>query len=192
MSAGLVVTRSARVDSMMVSEGVLLYDGALLQLLPATSARIWEEIDGVLTRGELADRVASRFGDNAAAVTEDVLAFLTDLARQGIIDILSPPDEPAHAPRKGVGFVRDGGAGLLVDLEDGRRRALTPSGARIWEIVGHVRYATRVARALRAEYPDAPESLTDDVVSHLDTLVAERFLVRSGRGSGAGPSTSAT
>lgn len=60
--------------------------GDFLQL-NKTAARIWALLEEPLTFGDLCARLADQFAVDAAACREDVLAFVGDLSRRGLIEI---------------------------------------------------------------------------------------------------------
>ena len=60
--------------------------GDFLQL-NNTAARIWALLEEPLTFGDLCARRADLFAVDAAACREDVLAFVGDLSRRGLIEI---------------------------------------------------------------------------------------------------------
>lgn len=54
--------------------------------LTGTAAEIWPLLDGARTRDELLDELAEVHGETAAAIAEDVDAFLAQLAGAGFLD----------------------------------------------------------------------------------------------------------
>ena len=78
-----------------------------------------------------------------------------------------------------VAWVRDGPHVLLLALQDGARRLLTATGADVWQHVVSTGDLDQVTSALRAQYPDAPAGLRDDVEALIDELVLQGFLRRS-------------
>ena len=60
--------------------------GDFLQL-NKTAARIWALLEEPLSLGDLCARLADQFAVDAAACREDVLAFVGDLSRRGLVEI---------------------------------------------------------------------------------------------------------
>ena len=177
MSPDTVVRRRVSVDAVELDGEVLLYDGMYLRRLPPTGALIWNLVDGHRPAGEIvATLAAGRPGPDEARVTADVLRYLTDLLGLTVLE-LAMLDRTTFRRPADVGWVRDDQTILLIDLRDGRRRALTPTGGRIWELVCEDKSAEYVVAALRELYPDAP-SMPADVDALLDALVHEGWLVR--------------
>jgi hypothetical protein len=60
--------------------------GDFLQL-NKTAARIWALLEEPLSFGDLCARLAEQFAVDAADCREDVLAFVGDLSRRGLVEI---------------------------------------------------------------------------------------------------------
>jgi len=167
-------------DAVDIEGELLVYDGEVLTLLGGTSALIWQQVDGGRTVGEIADALADRFPDSSEQVRTEVLGFLAQLLDKGLLETRPSVVGPRYVRPDHVGWVRDGDTCLLIDLDTGTRRALTSSGSRIWELALEQGRLEPVLAALRSEYPDAPESLPDEVVGLLDELVEAGLLLRHG------------
>jgi len=154
---------------------VLLYDGDTLQLLEGVAAYLWARLDGSRTVEELVAAAAQVFAAPAEQVDRDVRAFLFQLEIRGLVE---PVEDAGHLVPDTVGWVRDGGEVLLIDLASGRRRTLSPTGASIWEAVADEGTLDAVVARVRDEYPDAPPELREQVGQLLDELVAEGLLRR--------------
>lgn len=168
------------VEMVEMDGGYLFYDGTDLRLLAGQAAQVYARVDDVATADGIADSLAAEFPDQAPQVRADVLSFLQSLADSGLVGVLTPLPEAGYARAGGVGSVRDGDLTLLVNLDDGQRRALSPSGLRIWELACERGYASVIVAALQQEYPDAPPSLAAEVQVLLDDLVDQGFLLRGG------------
>ena len=156
---------------------VLLYNGMYLRRLPATGALLWELVDGHRTAGQITALVAAGLPEpELAQVTVDVLAYLSELHDLMVLE-LGMLNRTTYSRPAEVGWVRDGSSVLLVDLRDGRRRALPSPGAEIWELVSEDASGEEVVAVLQEDYPDAP-SLPGDVDALLQVLVQEGWLER--------------
>lgn len=177
MNQVVVPRRGAGIEACDIEGEMLLYDGAVLTLLSGPSAAIWQEVDGVRTAAEIATGVCARFVGDDDQMRPDVFAFLDQLQQQGFIEPSTGPAGTRYRRPEHVGWLRDGETCLLVDLRTGRRRALSPTGSRVWEVICETGAVEPVLTALRLEYPDAPTSLADLVLSLLDELVHEGLLI---------------
>ena len=172
-----VLRHRATVAAVELDGEVLLYNGMYLRRLPAIGALLWELVDGHRPAGHIAALVAAgRPEPEVAQVTEDVLAYLSDLHDLMVLE-LATLDRTTYRRPPEVGWVRDGHAVLLVDVRDSRRRALPPPGAQVWELVCEDASAQEVIAALQEDYSDAP-SLPGDVDALLEVLVQEGWLER--------------
>lgn len=187
MTGASVPTGHPMVDVLNIDGDLLLYDGQQLRLLAGTAAMIWRAIDGASDTREIATSLAQSSPDPTRVVTE-VTSFLEHLADVGVVEVAARRSEPAHACPGHVGFTSDGTTTLLVDLRDGRRRALADAGAQIWHLTLELRYASLVVDALRARYTGATDTVARDVDALVQALVDEGFLVRR-HGSGRHPSS---
>ncbi len=170
-----VLRHRATVAAVELDGEVLLYNGMYLRRLPAIGALLWELVDGHRPAGPIAALVAAgRPEPEVAQVTEDVLAYLSDLHDLMLLE-LAMLDRTTYSRPADVGWVRDGSSVLLVDVRDGRRRALPPPGAEIWELACEDASAQEVVAALQEDFPDAP-SLPGDVEALLTVLVQEGWL----------------
>lgn len=177
MRSGLRVVRSRRFKCIDLEGGHLLYDGSELRLLAGPAAVIFTQVDGLSTAEMLADTVAATQIGDSADVRGDVLGFLDHLVYMRVLRTLPPTQEPGCVRPAHIGYVCDAGAVLLIDMQDGRRRALTPTGSRVWELICEHAYASRVVEAVLDEYPDAPVSVQSEVQALLDDLVTSGFLI---------------
>ena len=172
-----VLRHRAAVDAVELDNEVLLYNGMYLRRLPATGALLWELVDGHRTAGQIAALVAAGLPEpEAAQVTADVTAYLVELHDLMVLE-LAMLDRTTYSRPAEIGWVRDGSAVLLVDVRDGRRRALPPPGAEIWELVCENASAQEIVSVLQEGYPDA-QSLPHDVDALLEVLVREGWLER--------------
>jgi hypothetical protein len=180
MNPEVRVSLSPRHDRLSLGEGHLVDDGFMLRLVKGTAALVLDEVDGVSTANELAERIAARYPDDAVRARSDVLAFVEELANLGIVDVVAPPPETGYVCPAHVGFVEEGGVGVLMNMADGRRRGLSPSAVLVWELVANLHYRSAVLEELRHRMPDAPASMSEDVDRLLDDLVSQEYLVQRG------------
>jgi hypothetical protein len=160
-----------------VGASILLYDGEQLRLLTDTAARIWRLLDGATDPSDIVLRVsAAHPGD--AAVLADTQAFLAHLLADGLLTYVESGDVSTFRVPPAVAYVADGAQTLLVHLEDGTRRALSPTGTRVWELAVGGRDVPNIVVALHAEFPDAPTTIDLEVSSLLQGLTAAGLLVR--------------
>ena len=66
--------------------------------LDAVGSFVWRQCDGTASLGQIADRVAERFGGDPEARRADVVRFATKLAREESL-AFDPPGGPAEAIR---------------------------------------------------------------------------------------------
>ena len=172
-----VLRHRAYVAAVELDDEVLLYDGMYLRRVPAIGALLWELVDGHRPAGQIAALLAAgRPGPEVGQVIADVMAYLSDLHDLMVLE-LAMLDRTTYRRPVEVGWVLDGQAVLLVDVRDGRRRALPPPGAQVWELVCDDVSAQEVVAALEVDYPDAP-TLAGDVDALLQVLVQEGWLER--------------
>jgi hypothetical protein len=85
------------------------------------------------------------------------------------------PDRPIPNPAAVQEEGTDGWT-LLVNPDTAGAMAVNRTGALIWKLVDGRRTAGEIAAAVRARFPDAPDSLTEDVRALLAKLVEEGFV----------------
>jgi hypothetical protein len=179
MTPDTVLRRKRGLEHIDIEGEVLLYDGLHLRLLPGVAAEVWRRVDGTTTADTIAADIAMATSPPAdrAQVQGDVLAYLEELLEHTVLE-LAPTDQPTYAKPRHIGYVQDDGQTLLIDLGNARRRALTPTGGRVWELTCELGAEKQVVAALRGDYPDAPDSLPDDVADLLTQLCEEGYLIR--------------
>lgn len=177
MTAGQLRPRGG-LEVCRIDDDVLLFDGTQLQLLSGSAADVWLRIDGAASASVISARVAAAALPQDPSARDAVRTFVEELLDRGLVEAVGAAATTAYARRPHAGWVRDGDTVLLVDLKDGRRRALPGTAGRTWELACAGASADDVVHALRAEYPDAPASADDDVRALLDLLVADGWLVR--------------
>jgi hypothetical protein len=69
---------------------------------------------------------------------------------------------------------------VLLNLETGAYHGLNPTGLATWDSIDGVRTLTQLAEAVRARFPDAPDTLRTDVMRFVESAL-ERDLVRAAR-----------
>lgn len=163
------------VDSIDLGTETLVYDGIDLHLLTDSAAGIWRRVDGRVSAAQIATGSADGVAGAAEEVHRDVMAFLDQLTEQGMLVTI---EVSAGYRRAGhVGYVLDASHALLVDLRDGRRQALNPTGSMVWELICQHGDPATVLRLIRAGYPDAPSTLESEVSALLDQLVTAGLLL---------------
>ena len=83
----LVAKDSNQVIDRVVDDGALLinlHNGDYFSL-NGTGARVWENIDGSRTVGELVELVLAEYDADAEEVVADVLSLVNDLASEGLV-----------------------------------------------------------------------------------------------------------
>jgi hypothetical protein len=163
-----------QVDALDLDGEVLLYDGERLHLLTGSGAMIWHLLDGAADVADVAAGAARIAAMSPQAVEADVRDFLGFLDAAGLIVGGEPGTAYTRPPH--VGFVRDDQHVLLLDTRDGRRRALSPTGSRVFELVCTYGRLPPVLDALRAEYAPTPAELPEQVQTLLEELTVEGFL----------------
>jgi hypothetical protein len=83
----------------------------------------------------------------------------------------TPILNPAVVTREGP----DGGM-ILVNCDTGAALALNTTGKIVWNLINGRRSPAALAAAVREKFPDAPDSVTDDVTTLLATLAGEGFI----------------
>jgi hypothetical protein len=91
------------------------------------------------------------------------------------IPLLPIPDKPFPNP---LAIREDGPDGwtLLVNPDTAAAIAVNPTGALIWRLADGKRTVVDIVAGVRSRFPDAPDSVRDDVAAHLATL-AEAGLI---------------
>ena len=84
---------------------------------------------------------------------------------------LRPIRNPAAVQEEGT----DGWT-LLVNPDTAGAMAVNHAGAVIWSLVDGRRTAGEIAAAMRVRFPDAPETLTEDVHALLTRLAEQGFI----------------
>ena len=89
----------------------------------------------------------------------------------GLILDATPVINPAVVTREDP----DGGM-ILVNCDTGAALALNSTGKIVWNLMSGRRDPAALIAAVRQEFPDAPDSVTDDVTTLLANLAAEGFI----------------
>lgn len=155
---------------------VVLYDGEQLRFLDGSAAAVWTRIDGVTRLADLAAALAEQFPNQRLQADGDVHAFVNQLETLGLVTAGEVAAGGAYRKPADVGYARDDGSVLLVHLADGRRRALSATATRIWDLVLLGIGVEDIIMTLQNEYPDTPSSLPSEVRQLLAELVDARFL----------------
>lgn len=69
----------------------------------------------------------------------------------------------------------DGGM-ILVNCDTGAALALNSTGKIVWNLINGKRDPAALVAGVRREFPDAPDTVTDDVMTLLATLAGEGFI----------------
>lgn len=87
-----LVCRSAHGTTTLVvgDEAVLVDEAGRATAISATGALIWSCLDPAVRLSELVDELSASFGHERAAVAADVLGFVTDLGRLGLLEGRDP------------------------------------------------------------------------------------------------------
>ena len=94
-----------------------------------------------------------------------------DMAREA-----SPRPDALPAPSPDVVSRRLGDEIVLVHLKTNRIFSLSPTGARLWELLSDGKSRTEIEAALLSEYEVTPQQVSAEVDSLVGALEAERLL----------------
>ena len=90
---------------------------------------------------------------------------------------ITVPDVPIPNPAA-VQEVGTDGWTLLVNPDTAGAMAVNQTGALIWKLVNGRRTAEEITAAVRNRFPDAPDTVVDDVRALLTKLAEEGFIGR--------------
>jgi len=90
---------------------------------------------------------------------------------------ITVPEVPIPNPAA-VQEVGTDGWTLLVNPDTAGAMAVNQTGALIWKLVDGRRTTGEIAAAVRARFPDAPDTVTEDVRALLTKLAEEGFIGR--------------
>src|SRR6187200_635281 len=96
-----------------------------------------------------------------------------DMARE-----MQPGHDALPAPSPDVVSRRLGDEIVLVHLQTNRIFSLSPTGARLWELLSAGRSRPEIERQLREEYDVSPEAVSAEVSSLVTMLEAEALVER--------------
>lgn len=164
------------VEAQDFGDGLVVFDGELLQCLVGTAAAIWRHVDGVRTAEQVVKALHAAYGAEPS-LAEDVKAFLAELAAAGLIRWETHPPGRFIVPSS-VAWERDGHRIVLADLRTGARAAMSETATLIWQRAGEGLTADEVVEEITAAFPDAPSSLEEDVRASLDQLLGQHWLQR--------------
>ena len=88
---------------------------------------------------------------------------------------LTVPDRPIPNPAA----VRDDGEDgwtLLVNPDTAGAMAVNATGALVWSLVNGKRTIEEIIAAVKGRFPNAPETVRDDVLAYLTKLTEEGFI----------------
>jgi hypothetical protein len=94
-----------------------------------------------------------------------------DMAREP-----SPQPDALPAPSPDVVSRRLGDEIVLVHLKTNRIFSLSPTGARLWELLSDGKSRTEIEAALLSEYEVTPQQVSAEVDSLVRTLQVERLV----------------
>jgi hypothetical protein len=87
------------------------------------------------------------------------------------------PDQPIPNPAA-VREPGDDGWTLLVNTDTAGAMAVNRTGDLVWQLVDGRRTRAEIVSAVRARFPNAPDTMADDVLALLAKLAAEGFIGR--------------
>ena len=90
---------------------------------------------------------------------------------------ITVPDVPIPNPAA-VQEVGTDGWTLLVNPDTAGAMAVNQTGALVWKLVNGRRTAEEITAAVRNRFPDAPDTVVDDVRALLTKLAEEGFIGR--------------
>ena len=91
------------------------------------------------------------------------------------VSVVTVPDRPIPNPAA----VRDDGEDgwtLLVNPDTAGAMAVNATGALVWSLVDGRRTVEQIIAAVKDRFPDAPDTLRDDVLAYLTKLTEEGFI----------------
>jgi hypothetical protein len=91
---------------------------------------------------------------------------------------MQPPHDALPAPSPDVVSRRLGDEIVLVHLDTNRIFSLSPTGARLWELLSAGRSRPEIERQLREEYDVSPEAVSAEIDSLVTMLEAEALVER--------------
>jgi len=91
---------------------------------------------------------------------------------------MQPGHDALPAPSPDVVSRRLGDEIVLVHLQTNRIFSLSPTGARLWELLSAGRSRPEIERQLREEYDVSPEAVSAEVDSLVTMLEAEALVER--------------
>jgi hypothetical protein len=91
---------------------------------------------------------------------------------------MQPGHDALPAPSAAVVSRRLGDEIVLVHLETNRIFSLSPTGARLWELLSAGRSRPEIERQLREEYDVSPEAVSAEIDSLVTLLEAEALVER--------------
>lgn len=180
MSSDALLAPALEVLAQDIDGDLLLFDGQHLHLLAGTAAEVWRSADGSRSADEIVGLVTAAVPAASDGVRNDVVQFLDGLVERGLLAVDDEKPSPMLTVPAHVAYAWDGDTVLVLDLRDGRRQALSPTGSLVWELICEHRHLQPVLTAVRAAFPDAPDSLEDEVGALVDDLVDEGLLLSGG------------
>ena len=93
----------------------------------------------------------------------------------GTVPGITVPDIPIPNPAA-VQEVGADGWTLLVNPDTAGAMAVNHTGALIWKLIDGRRTAAQIAAAVRERFPDAPDTVAEDVHALLTKLAEEGFI----------------
>ena len=166
------------VETVDLDGDVLIWDGEMLHLLADWGAEIWRRIDGRSTAEEIATDVVATSVGPRAEIERDVLSYLDELLDARLLVAVPAVRGLRYDVPTNVGHVREEETLVLGLYGPGRRHTLSPTAARIWELAAAECALSEVVSSLRAEFPDAPDTVEQHVRTLLDQLVDAGLLVQ--------------
>ena len=98
-----------------------------------------------------------------------------DIAEPGVPSRVTVPDRPVPNPAA----VRDDGEDgwtLLVNPDTAGAMAVNATGVLVWSFVDGKRTVEEIIAAVKGRFPNAPETVRDDVLAYLTKLTEEGFI----------------
>lgn len=65
---------------------------------------------------------------------------------------------------------------LLVNLDTSGTVALNPTGIIVWKLIDGKRRVVDIVKAVKNHFKNVPDTVAEDVMSHLDILTEEGFI----------------
>lgn len=88
----------------------------------------------------------------------------------------TPPDRIIRKNRQVVLREEFDDWALLFDPDTGKVCGVNPVGVRVWKMIDGMRTLQDISRMIRDAYPDAPDSVEEDVAAFLNDIAEKGYV----------------